>query len=50
MASDASGSAFAREENGATGLRLRGRIDFGIDYKLDDDVVLGFDSFYSGLG
>ena len=25
----------------------RGRIDFGIDYRLEDDLVLGFESFYS---
>ena len=50
VASDASGEAFAGEENGATGLRLRGRIDFGVDYRLDEDLVLGFGSFYSGLG
>ena len=50
VASDASGEAFAGEESGATVLRLRGRIDFGIDYRLDDDLVLGFGSFYSGLG
>ena len=50
VASDASGEAFAGEENGSTAQRLRGRIDFGIDYSLDDDLVLGFGSFYSGLG
>ena len=50
VASDASGEAFVGEESGATGLRFRGRIDFGIDYSLDDDLVLGFGSFYSGLG
>ena len=26
----------------------RVRIDFGVDYRLDDDLVLGFESFYSG--
>ena len=50
VASDASGEAFAGEESGATGLRFRGRIDFGVDCSLDDDLVLGFGSFYSGLG
>ena len=50
VTSDARGSAFAGEENAATGLRLRGRTDFGIDYKLNDDFVLGFDSFCFGLG
>ena len=25
----------------------RGRIDFGIDYRLEDDLVLGFESYYS---
>ena len=38
------------EESGATVLRLRGRIDFGVDYSLGDDLVLGLGSFYSGLG
>ena len=50
VASDAAGSAFAGEEGGVSGLRSRGRIDFGIDYRLDDGLVLGFESFYSGLG
>ena len=50
VASDASGGAPTAEENRAKSLRLRGRIDFGIDYRLDDDLVLGFGSFYSGLG
>ena len=50
VASDASGEAFVGEESGAAGLRFRGRIDFGIDYRLDDDLVLAFGSFYSGLG
>ena len=50
MASDASGGAWALEKDGRIGLRSRGRIDFGIDYRLDDSVVLGFESFYSGLG
>ena len=31
-------------------MHSRSRIDFGIDYRLDDGLVLGFDSFYSGLG
>ena len=50
VASDASGGAWALEEDGRIGLRSRGRIDFGIDYRLDDSVVLGFESYYSGLG
>ena len=50
MASDTSGGAWALEEEGQIGLRPRGRIDFGIDYRLEDNVVLGFESFYSGLG
>ena len=28
----------------------RGRIDFRIDYRLEDNIVLGFESFYSGNG
>ena len=28
----------------------RGRIDFGIDYRLEDNVVFGFESFYHGNG
>ena len=47
VASDTSGGTFP---DGAKGLRLRGRIDFGVDYRLGDDFVLGFGSFYSGLG
>ena len=50
VVSDANPGAFAREEDGRIGLRSRGRIDFGIDYRFDDDLVLGFRSFYSGLG
>ena len=51
VASDASADAFAGVEGiEATGLRLRGRFDFGVDYSLDDGLVLGFGSFYSGLG
>ena len=50
VVSDASGGAWALEEDGRVGLRSRGRIDFGIEYRLDDDLVLGFESFYSGLG
>ena len=26
------------------------RIDLGFDYRLEDNVVLGFDSYYSGFG
>ena len=50
VASDTNGEALANEENGSKGLQLRGWIDFGIDYNLDGDLVLGFGSFYSGLG
>ena len=50
VVSDSNGGAFAGEEYGEPGLRSRGRIDFGIDYRLDENVVLGFESFYSGLG
>ena len=50
VVSDASGGTWAGEAEWETGLRFRGSIDFGIDYRLDDNVVLGFESFYSGLG
>ena len=50
VASDASGGARALEEDGRIGLRSRGRIDFGFDYRMEGKVVLGFESFYSGLG
>ena len=50
VVSNSTYGAFAGEEDGEAGLRSRGRIDFGIDYRLDDNVVLGFESFYSGLG
>ena len=50
VVSDASGGAWALEEGGRFGLQSRGRIDFGIDYRLDDDIVLGFESYYSGIG
>ena len=41
------GNAVARTRESA---EFRGRIDFGIDYRLEDDLVLGFESFYSGNG
>ena len=50
VASDADGGPLAGMEDEDSGLRSRGRIDFGIDYRLDGGFVLGFDSFYSGLG
>ena len=50
VASDAVGDAFAREEDRTAGPRSSGRIDFGIDYRLEDSVALGFESFYSGIG
>ena len=50
VVSDSTGGAFAGEEDGEAGLRSRGRIDFGIDYRLDGNIVLGFESFYSGFG
>ena len=50
MVSDANSGAWAAEEEGRIGLRSRGRIDFGVDYRLEDGLVLGFESFYSGLG
>ena len=50
VASDVSEGAILGMAGEKPGLRSRGRIDFGIDYRLDDGLVLGFDSFYSGLG
>ena len=50
VASDASGGAWVLEEDGRIGLRSCGRIDFGIEYRQEDGLVLGFESFYSGLG
>ena len=35
---------------GASGIGAEGRIDFGVDYRLDGSVSLEFDGFYSGLG
>ena len=50
VASDSTGGAFAGADDEQIGPRSRGRMDFGIDYRLDDSVVLGFESYYSGLG
>ena len=50
MVSDANAGASASEEEGRIGLSSRGRIDFGVDYRLEDGFVLGFQNFYSGLG
>ena len=44
------GGSLAREAGRETGPRSQGRIDFGVDYVLGENVVLRFDSFYSGLG
>ena len=35
---------------GESSLDTAGRIDLGIDYRLDENVSLEFDGFYSGLG
>ena len=37
-------------DRGRIGLRSRGRIDFGIDYRSEDGLFLGFLSFCTGLG
>ena len=50
VVSDANAGVWDHEEEGRIGLRSRGRIDFGIDYRLEDGLFLGFQSFYSGLG
>ena len=44
----------ATDENGGpygvSDFRAVGRIDFGVDYRLDGSVALEFDGFYSGIG
>ena len=35
---------------GASGFTSTGRVDLGVDYRLDDGVSLGFQGYYSGLG
>ena len=50
VVSDATGDAWALEDDGRLGLRSRGRIDFGFEYRLEDGLILGFDSFYFKLG
>ena len=50
VASDSSGGTFAGEGGEEAESRARGRIDFGIDYRLDGGFVLGFESYYSGQG
>ena len=35
---------------GESGIGAEGRIDFGIDYRLDGRVSFEFDGFYSGIG
>ena len=37
-------------DSGASGFTTTGRVDLGVDYKLDDGVSLGFQGYYSGLG
>ena len=49
MASDANAGVCAREEEGGSDF-APGRIDFGMDYRLEDGLFLGFQSFYPGLG
>ena len=50
VVSDAREDDWALEENGRFVLRSGGRIDFGIDYRLEENLALGFGSFYSGPG
>ena len=35
---------------GESVIGVEGRIDFGVDYRLDGSVALEFDGFYSGIG
>ena len=35
---------------GESGIGVECRIDFGVDYRLDRNVALEFDGFYSGIG
>ena len=35
---------------GESGVGAAGRIEFGVDYRLEGNVVLEFDGFYSGIG
>ena len=35
---------------GKTDLSTSGRVDLGIDYSIEDNVSLGFQSYYSGIG
>ena len=37
-------------ESGASGFTSTGRVDLGVDYRLEDGVSLGFQGYYSGLG
>ena len=39
-----------RGEFGASERSSAGRVDLGIDYRLEDGVSLGFQGYYSGLG
>ena len=48
--SDAKGGAFEDEEERMADARSRGRVDLGIDYRLENDLVIGFEGYYSGLG
>ena len=52
VVADASNVGVARNATVGIGeaAEYRGRIDFGIDYRLEDNVVLGFESFYLGNG
>ena len=57
VVSNAENVADVRNEQGelrtvdhGTSAEYRGRIDFGIDYRLEDNLVFGFESFYTGSG
>ena len=43
--SDRNGGAFGKSERSSAG-----RVDFGIDYRLEDSFSLGFLGYYSGIG
>ena len=47
---DASGGVWALEETDKPACSPEGESISGIDCRLDDNVVLGFESLYSGLG
>ena len=46
VVADRKGVAFGKTED----LDSSGRVDIGIDYRLDDGIALGFQGYYSGIG